>query len=168
MSAGESDEPGTAAAGVTEEEALRRRISVFLQKHREFLAAAAACAVYTVLMLPVFLDYRRLRIRKRMEKAGCRQVFDRLLQMLHFCGYMMEYDGTQGDFSEKLAAVCALSCTDAVRLQEIVERAAYGAGSPEEAEEDFVRKMYLYAADHLYQELSGAKRLVFRYVKAFG
>lgn len=49
-----------------------------------------------------------------------------------------------------------------------MEKAAYGAGSPEEAEEDFVRKMYLYAADHLYQELSGAKRLVFRYVKAFG
>lgn len=168
MSAGESGEPGTAAAGVTEKEAFRRRISVFLQEHRELLAAAAACAVYTLLLLPVFLDYRRLRVRKRMEKAGCRQVFDRLLRMLHFCGYMMEYDGTQEDFSEKLAAVCALSRTDAVRLQGIVEKAAYGAGSPEEAEEDFVRKMYLYAADHLYQELSGAKRLVFRYVKAFG
>lgn len=103
-----------------------------------------------------------------MEKAGCRQVFDRLLQMLHFCGYMTEYDGTQEDFAEKLAAVCSLPHADAVRLREIVERAAFGAERPEEAEEDFVRKMYLHAADHLYQNLSRKKRLVFRYVKAFG
>ena len=164
----ESGESGTEAVRTPDRETLRRRISAFLQEHRELLAAAAACAVYTLLLLPVFLDYRRLRVRKRMEKEGCRQVFDRLLQMLRFCGYMTEYDGTQEDFPEKLAAACALPHADAVRLQQIVERAAYGAGSPEEAEEDFVRKMYLRAAEHLCQELSRAKKLVFRYIKAFG
>lgn len=165
----EAGEAGTAAAaGAPERETPGERISSFLQERRELLAAAAACAVYTVLILPVFLDYRRLRIRKRMEKAGCRQVFGRMLQMLHFCGYMTEYDGTQEDFAEKLAAVCSLPHADAVRLREIVERAAFGAGRLEEAEEDFVRRMYLHAADHLYRNLSWNKRLVFRHMKAFG
>ena len=69
----EAGEAGTtAAAGAPEREAPGERISSFFQERRELLAAAVACAVYTVLMLPVFLDYRRLRIRKRMEKAGCR------------------------------------------------------------------------------------------------
>ena len=168
ISAQRSGETGTEAAGTPEKEALRRQISSFLQERRELWAAAAACAVYTLLLFPLFLDYRRLRVRRRMEKEGCRQVFDRLLQMLHFCGYMTGYDGTQEDFPEKLAASCALSHADAARLRQIVERAAYGAGGPEEAEEDFVRKIYLRAAEHLYQELSRTQRLVFRYIKAFG
>ena len=168
ISAQRSGEPGTEEAGTPEKEALRRQISSFLQERRELWAAAAACAVYTLLLFPLFLDYRRLRVRRRMEKEGCRQVFDRLLQMLHFCGYMTGYDGTQEDFPEKLAASCALSHADAARLRQIVERAAYGAGGPEEAEEDFVRKIYLRAAEHLYQELSRTQRLVFRYIKAFG
>ncbi len=143
------------------------QLSSFLSEHRTALHVSAACMVYTLLLLPLFLDYRRLRIREKMETAGCRRIFDRLLEMLHFCGYLAEYDGTQEDFPEKLAAVCGLSAADAVRLQKIVERAAYGAKRPEEAEEEFVRKTYVRAADTLYQELGWKKRMVFRYIKAF-
>ncbi len=45
---------------------------------------------------------------RRSFFPDCRQVFDRLLQMLRLCGHMTEYDGTQEDFPEKPAAACAL------------------------------------------------------------
>lgn len=169
LSEEETGEPGTGTAGgAPEGEGFQERFSDFLQKHRTLLTAAAACAVYTLFLVPLFLDHRRLRIRERMEAAGCRQVFGRLLQMLHFCGRLTEYDGTQEDFPEKLSGVCALSHADAAKLREIVERAAYGAGEPEDAEENFVREMYRKAAETLYRELGWEKKLIFRYVKAFG
>ena len=148
-------------------EPLSERILGFLQSRRAVWQILVACMVYTLLLIPLFLDYRRLRIRKRMETAGCRRVFDRLIQMLHFCGCLTEDDGTREDFPEKLAAACSLSTENAERLREIVERAAYGAGRPEEEEEEFVRKMYLHAAGTLYQKLRWEKKLVFRYLKAF-
>ena len=57
--------------------------------------------------------------------------------------------------------------TDNKKQYDLPLRFTFREIRPEEAEEDFVRKMYLYAADHLYQNLSWNKRLVFRYMKAF-
>jgi len=123
--------------------------------------------VYSLCLTPALLDYRRLRKLKRLETAGCRKVFTRLLEMLHFGGFAEKYDGTEEDFAEQLEQELALPRKDVAKLQEIVSQAAYGVRKPEPREEDYVRRMYADLAKTVYGTLKWHRKLIFRYCKAF-
>jgi len=131
------------------------------------LAAIGACAVYSLCLLPLFLDYRRLRKLKKMETAGCRKVFSRLLLMLRSEGIFEGYDGTEEDFAEALGRAVSLPEEDVARMQEIVSGAAYGEGAVKPEEEAYVRQMYGRLAQAVCGKLKWYRRLVFRYWKGF-
>lgn len=159
--------------GLSEEEQIREflpELGADVEVSREFLAAAGVFLLYSLLLVPLFLDYRRLRIRARMEKMNCREIFDRLLDMLHVCGILAEVNGTEPDFGKKLAkAVPGIEESEAVRFQEIVHRCAYGPGGEgkEKEKEQEALRFYRETAGRLYETLPGGRRILFRYIHGF-
>jgi transglutaminase-like putative cysteine protease len=157
QTAGSSEEPAAFDFGL------------YFERHRDAFLALGTCLIYSVLLLPLLLDYRRLRRLRRLDAANCRAVFSRLTQLLRFGGYLREFDGTEDDFAERYAAaVPAVTREEAARLLEIVGKAAYGPAAPEEAEEEFVRKICRATAGYVYAGLTRPRKLVFRYIKGFG
>ena len=131
------------------------------------LWSLGVCVVYTLFLMPFFLDYRRLRYLRDLEKAGCRKIFYRLLQMLRYGGILAGYDGTEEDFAKELAQALSLSEEEVKRLQDIVSLAAYGDGPPKPEEESFVWIMYERCAERVYKSLKRHRRILFRYWKTF-
>lgn len=114
-----------------------------MDRYHDVFVAAAAVFIETLLLLPLFLDYRRLCRRRKLERMNCREIFGRFMGMLHSAGYMSGYNGTEDEFAGKLAE--EISCLDrkeAERFAEIVSRAAYSREAPGEEDEEFVRKIY--------------------------
>lgn len=138
------------------------------EQYREQILSAAVFLVVLFAASPLLLIFRRKRRREKIERMNCREIFGRLMNMLHFAGYLSGYNGTEKDFTEKLAeAVPDMKREEAERLVESVSRAAYGQSEPEPAENDFARRLYRKTADRLIGEMSAFRRLQFRYVKAF-
>lgn len=124
--------------------------------------------LYSLCLLPLFLDYRRLRILKHMESENSRRVFSRFMEMLHAAGILLEYDGCEEAFAFRLAEeVKGVSKKEIKRLQELVCRAAYGPGALTEEEEQVVRQVYIGTAAVVYGKLKWNQKLVFRYLKCF-
>ena len=123
--------------------------------------------IYSLCLLPLFLDYRRLRQLKKLEIMGSRKVFFRLLEMLRFAAMMPEYDGTEADFAPKLAALTGVPEREIAGMQRIVSEAAYGKSPVAPEVERDVRRVYLLLAEAVYSRLRRRKRLLFRYWKAF-
>lgn len=137
------------------------------EKYEKWVHVLGALAIYSLCLLPVFLDYRRLRRLKKLESMGSRRVFFRLQEMLRFAGMMPGYDGTEADFAEKLAAETGVPETDIAGMQKLVSQAAYGGRVlPPEAENE-VRRVYLSLAEAVCKRLKRHKRFWFRFWKAF-
>lgn len=138
-----------------------------LEKYGKWLSAMGACLLYTLFLIPLFLDYRRLRRLKKLEKCSSRRIFSALLEMLQGAGFMKGYDGTETDFPWKLAEVTGVSEIKIREMQNIVSQAAYGAVPSSPEEDARVWQVYCMAAAGVYGKLKGVQRLVFRYWKAF-
>lgn len=124
--------------------------------------------LYSLCLLPFFLDYRRLRILRHMESENSRRVFSRFMEMLHAAGILLEYDGSEEEFAFKLEEeVMGVSRKEIKRLQELVCRAAYDPGTLTEEEERFVRKVYIGTAAAVYEKLKWNQKWVFRYLRCF-
>lgn len=133
----------------------------------KWLWSLGVFALYSLCLLPFFLDYRRLKRLRGMEEAGCRRIFFRLLQMLQYGGFLTGYDGTEEDFAKELAQTLSLPEEDTKRLQDIVSLAAYGHEPPKPEEESFVQNMYERCAERVYKTLKRHRKILFRYWKAF-
>lgn len=132
------------------------------------LPIAGTALVISLLLIPLFLDYRRLRRRAQAERMNCREVFRRLMDMIHFAGFLSGCSGMEEDFAARFEK--EIPCTepgDAQRLVQIVSRAAYGRGEPSKEEEAFVKRIYFSTGEWLTGELKGFRRFQFRYLKAF-
>lgn len=167
--------------------------SINWEKGQKWLWIAGACGVYTLVLVPLFLDYRRLRHLRRMGRWGCRKVFSQLLKMLRFAGVMEGYDGTERDFALKLKETTGVSQEETAKMQEIVWKAAYGkperkgteaeeavlraacgkpvresAGAEEAAlEAAYCRRVYFMVAEAVYRKLKGWRKILFRYWQRF-
>ena len=137
------------------------------EENKQWFYALGAWGLYSLCMLPFFFDYRRLKRIRKLERAGCRRVFSRLLQMMQFEGILKGYDGTEEDFAEELGQVLLVPAEDIARMQASVSQAAFGTRATAQAEEDYVRSMYMRLAETVYGTLSWHRKLIFRYWKAF-
>lgn len=112
-------------------------------RYHDLILIAATVSTESLLLIPLFLDYRKLRRRRQIERMNCRKVFGLYLRLLHKAGYMSGYNGTERNFAEKLSE--SISCVrrdEAERIVSIVGRAACGRGETPEEEEEFVRNIY--------------------------
>lgn len=142
-------------------------LEIDFHKYQKQLWILGTCIVYSVLLMPFFLDYRRLRRLKKMDDMNCRQVFAKFLVMLHETNYLSNCDGTEEDFAKKLCTeLPVLSEKEAQRMLDIVSRAAYSSKKPTEEEENYVRIFYFKTANVIYQKMKWQKKLWFRYRRA--
>lgn len=134
-----------------------------------FAVIFMTCIVYSVILLPLFFDYRRLRRLKKMETMNCRKIFGLLISMLHFGGILEKYDGSEVDFADKLSeAIPHIPKDDIYKMIELVTKAAYGNIKPKKQDNDFVKQMYDRISARIYTKLNWRKKLLFRYFKVFG
>ncbi len=138
-----------------------------MKRYGKELYAIAWCVLYSLCLLPFLLNYRRWKRLKKLEKAGCRNIFSRLLHMLQYGGILKGYDGTEPDFARAAGEALSIPVKDTARLQEIVSRAAYGGEAPTPEEEEYVRKTYTCFGKAVYKRLAWHRKLLFRYWKAF-
>lgn len=139
-----------------------------LAAHRDLLLIAGVCLGYSLLLLPFFLDYRRMRRRAMMKTMSCRMIFTRLLALLQYCNKLEGVSGTEPDFAERLSAsVPALPLEDAMAFTEQVKAAAYGPDGGGYEDCGLALRIYRDAAEALYRELPWYRKLVFRLIKAF-
>ena len=136
------------------------------EKYEKWFYVLGTCIVYSLCLLPFFLDYRRLRRLRKLEGMGCRKIFSRLLQVLHFAGILEGYDGTEEDFAEKLAGLTGITREEIAKMQEIVCEAAYGFTPPAPEKEECVRKTYLRLAKAVYGTLKWHRKMILRNIKA--
>ena len=144
-------------------------ININWEKHRDLGLVLITCLCYSILLLPMFLDYRRLQLQRKMDTWDCRAVFHRLMEALHFAGLLSEYTGSEPDFAGQFAeAVPVISREEAEKLAAIVSQAAFGPEKPDIREDEFVRFIYRCIVRSLYAELTRSKKVIFRFIKAFG
>ena len=134
------------------------------EEYKTVLCVAAAIVLYTILLIPFFLDFRRLKYQERFHGKGCQEHFRRLIRMLHCAGYLADYDGTEADFAEKLAEQFPEICrTDVVLMAEIVGRAAYGRpGAVSKMEDAFVKEQCREFSEKIYDRLRWYQKWIFR------
>ncbi|MCI8371232.1 MAG: hypothetical protein HFI75_02340 [Lachnospiraceae bacterium] len=120
-------------------------------------------------LTPVLLEYVRLCRVKELQKMGCRRVFMRFMQMLHYGGYLTNYDGTEREFARKLAEeIGPLTEEKARQMQELVSEVAYGCLKPDSEMNAFVREIYVSTVEYVYKNLKWYKKILFWYCKAYG
>ena len=139
------------------------------EKYGKLLWILGTVLVYSLFLIPLFLDYRRLRRLKKMETMNCRSVFFKFMQMLHFAGYLTTYDGSEKEFASAFTSeIPVISPEEIVQFQTIVCKAAYGRGTPTIEEEIYVRNIYFRTGDFIYERLRWNRKLRFRYWNTFG
>ena len=144
-------------------------INMNWEKHRNLGLVLITCLCYSILLLPLFLDYRRLQLQRKMDTWDCRAVFHRLMEALHFAGLLLEYTGSEPDFAKQFAEVVpVISGEEAEKLAAIVSKAAFSPQKPDIKENEFVRYIYRCTVRSIYAELMRSKKIVFRFIKAFG
>ena len=121
-----------------------------------------------IISLPLLILLRRLRLLKKYKSAGCRVLFYRLMETLHFGGVMAEYDGSEADFARRLSeAVPDLSEEESEGFVSAVSRAAFSNTPPNENEDELARSVCGRAAGCVYSGLRLYKRLLFKYIRVY-
>ena len=98
---------------------------------------------------------------------SCRQLFDRIIRILHYRRLLRNYTGSEEDFAEQLAAVSSLSIEDTSRIIRIMLEVNY---APEEVSADdrsFLEQAYRTLAADLYARTPPLKKPFFKLVHAF-
>ena len=168
LPAPEEDSSRTEIQAAPEETQIIPFLSIDWGKHRDLLLILAACSVYTLFLSPLFLEFRRLHRLRKLERAGCRAVFGRLLALLRFAGLPDDLDGAEEDFPQKAAALLPGVGADRLQaLQQIVTAAAFGPSEPSLEEEALVWRIYTVAAQEIHRSLNWRKKLLFHFWYAF-
>lgn len=155
-------------AGTENEGSISWNFSIAFSDRSVLIRAAVivlpACLAGTL----IFLHLRRKMRLNDIKRMNCRRIFGRLMDMLHFAGYMSGYNGTEENFAEKLSGeLPCISRTEAEQMTEIVRQAAYGQREPSGKEMESVKNVYFRTAEFLSKEQTGFSKLRFRYIKVF-
>lgn len=140
-------------------------LEIDFEEYERWFYVLGTCIVYSLCLLPLFLDYRRLKKLKKLEKMGCRKVFSMLLRLLRFAGILEGYDGTEEDFAEKLAELTGVDREEIAKMQEFVCEAAYGSIPPTPERDEYVRKVYGHLAEAVYGTLKWHRKIIVRKIK---
>lgn len=87
-----------------------------------------------------------------MKKGGSRRIYSQLLRMIHFAGYLRDYDGSEKEFPVKLAECFpVISYEEAERLVDTVNEEAFGRpGMANSDRTDFVTEIYRHIMNSLF------------------
>lgn len=120
------------------------KVKAGFASHREFFLIIGTCLVFSMLLLPLFLDYGRLRRRRKMEDMDCQTIYTQLFKLLNAHGEFLNANGTEEDFAKKLTGLAPKLTEQEVSLfMQSVSDAAYGPGK-EESHLDVERALWVY------------------------
>lgn len=137
-------------------------------KYRDFWLVLGSCLLCFVLFLPIAVDYRRLRYRNRVWRMDCKEVYARMMRLLHDAGYFPDLEGWEREFPERAAEVFPdVAREEFCRQQEIVLQDVYGEILPGEEDTQYVRWMYFKVAEVVLGRMKGYRKGLFRYWKRY-
>ena len=120
---------------------------------------------------PLWLRLRRNIILKRQNKKKAVSIYKRLMCMLHTTGYVTEYDGTEENFADVLAAEFAEDykedVTDIKRAVDVSVQSEFSLHRADTSDMQCVLNVYNKISDIIYNRLRWWEKIVFRYVYCF-
>lgn len=126
------------------------------------LAVAAAALVFTVIMV------RRIFILKRRAAEDVRGIFASMYEVMVLGGLPKKFDGTEPGFvKEVVQRFEGIDPNEFTRAMDLVMQANYGDGVISSQDTGFVREVYVKVCKIVYQKLSGAEKLEYKYIKVF-
>lgn len=138
-----------------------------LSEYRELFQMAGVVLLYTMIMLPILLDYRRLRRLECLKQKDCCMIYEKWLEMLHFCKILQEYQGLEDTFPDKAKEITGIGYDELTKMQEIIRESVFSPRNPD-IEERFVAEQYRKSADFLKRQQTGVRRILFSYWKNYG
>ncbi len=111
------------------------------------------CMIVLVISAVLWMALWNYRIKWIwMKKGGSRRIYSQLLRMIHFAGYLRDYDGSEKEFPVKLAECFpVISYEEAERLVDTVNEEAFGRpGMANSDRTDFVTEIYRHIMNSLF------------------
>ena len=114
------------------------------------------------------ISLRRKAMKRKLESQTCRNIFAGYMDMIHEAGYLREFGGMEEQFPDRLSETLPpVTKEEAVKMRSIAARSAFGRTEPDEADRQFLLMLYYRTAGYLDDELSGSRKMKFRYIRAF-
>jgi hypothetical protein len=125
--------------------------------------------VILIILLPLWIKlYRVSRLRKIQSLSSC-DIYERLMEMLHFAGDFTGYNGTEEDFAYKLSARYGNITYEEVK--NVYDSIMYIRFADTDKGRSYYKKnvlvLYRKAAEEIYKELKKKKRIVFKYIHCY-
>ncbi|MBD5445361.1 MAG: transglutaminase family protein [Lachnospiraceae bacterium] len=140
-----------------------------LEEYEVLIAILLTIVVYTIILLPFFVNTRRLKQMEKLNAMGCCDHFARLMRILHYAGFPANYYGTEEDFAKRLLEEFPdinIELLEIERMVSIVEKNAYGRpGALSRIEEAFVKELCRELSGRICNRLKGYRRLRVKYGK---
>lgn len=128
---------------------------------------ALAMVLLLLVTVGVYWLYRHIRLA-HLQRMDSRQLFEKLMQALHFCGRLRDYEGGEIDFQQQfIAALPEFKPKELDGILDTVNRAAFGGTRVAHSQTKAVRNFYFRVAKRLYAQLPIYKKFFFRFVKFF-
>lgn len=126
------------------------------------------CPLAVIAALLAFIILNRKYRLKKIQNMNIKELFERLIKMLHFSGILKNYNGTEEDFAQVLFKEFPEIPYDNIRnMSEIIMCELYGNSVQTNTQRIFVRTMYYNLANSVYKHLKPYKKLIFRYIKIY-
>ena len=134
-----------------------------------FIAVVLTIVIYTIILIPFFVNTRRLKRLEKLNTMGCCEHFARLMLILHYAGFPADYDGTEEDFAKRFLEEFPdinIELSEIERMVCIVEKAAYGRPEALTRMEDaFVKELCRELSEYICNRLKGYKKWRVKYGK---
>ncbi len=126
------------------------------------------CMAYILLIAAaVFALYRLLRLIAA-DMMEVRERFGRVMEAVHFAGFLKEYDGSEPDFAMRLSReVPEVTNKQIKRFCFLAQAAAFGDKPAGPLKESEAARLYRELIRAVYQRLPLRKKLIFKYIKTY-
>lgn len=132
------------------------------------IVVTAVITVVVTIAVILFFKWRRKGKLASLRRMKPNILLVKMVDMLHFGGYLKEYKGTESDFPEKLSELVEeLSVSDIAYFVNLANKAAFGNKPIEKDEKRTAYNHYVRTAEFVFGKLNFIKKIYFKYFKVY-
>lgn len=132
------------------------------------IVVTAVITVVVIIAVILFFKWRRKGKLASLRRMKPNILLVKMVDMLHFGGYLKEYKGTESDFPEKLSELVEeLSVSDIAYFVNLANKAAFGNKPIEKDEKRTAYNHYVRTAEFVFRKLKFIKKIYFKYFKVY-
>lgn len=132
------------------------------------IVVTAVITVVVIIAVILFFKWRRKGKLASLRRMKPNILLVKMVDMLHFGGYLKEYKGTESDFPEKLSELVEeLSVSDIAYFVNLANKAAFGNKPIEKDEKRTAYNHYVRTAEFVFGKLNFIKKIYFKYFKVY-